>query len=217
MKRITTLFLVSLVFLVANISLAQESKVIEKHINRLEIKKGKKKVFRNSRRDSVLHLSIDTLILNDHASLQFFALKDVKLTVKNAVIGDKAYFSGVGAKNNGTNFDITIGIEKVGSLYVIARGIDAMNGTRTFPNGDGGDVKFTYTSPGFEIQSQDKSAPNYVYIDASPGGRTVNPQTDLAVIMNRIGNNYPRMGGMPQGQVYSGSRGREGEVVIEKN
>lgn len=196
-------------------SFAQEGR--EQHIQKLTLDKKEKESFRSERRDSTLTLYIDTLILKDHASLQFYALKKVKIIVKHAEIGKRASISGVGAKNNATNFDIQMNIQQLGSLFVVARGLDANNGTRTHPNGDGGDVKFVYHHEGIAPQTDNKRAKNYLHIDASAGGRAVTPQTEVRVIMDRIAMGAPRIGGLPQGQVYSGSPGRDGKVSIEGN
>lgn len=196
---------------------AQESR--QEHIPKLVLDKKKKESFRSSSKDSTLTLHIDTLILKDNASLQFYGLKDVKLIVKHAEIGKKAYISGIGAKNNASNFDIEINIQSLGSLYVVARGHDAMNGMRTDPNGDGGNVRFTYDKTGITPQTDNKKGKNYLLIDASAGGYSVNPQSEIRLIMDRIATGtaagLPRVGGLPQGQVYSGSPGRDGKVTIE--
>ncbi|MCL7986884.1 hypothetical protein M8998_02900 [Sphingobacterium sp. lm-10] len=188
---------------------------IQEHIGKLVLSKKKKKVFQNKGRDSTITVRIDTLIMKDRASLQFYGLKDVKLEIGYAEIGKDVVFSGIGNKNNASNFDISVNLAKFQSMYVIARGIDAMNGTRTNPNGDGGNVTFHYATSGLTPQQEDRKAKQYLTIDVSPGGRRVNPPTDIALVMSRIGMGGPRLGGIPQGQVYSGSPGREGKVVVE--
>lgn len=201
------------IFLGLSMVMGQENR--EQHISKLVLDKKKKESFHNDRRDSTLTLRIDTLILKDNASLQFYGLKDVKLIVNYAEIGKKAFISGISAKNNASNFDIEMNIQKLGSLFVVARGHDAMNGMRTDPNGDGGDVKFVYKKDGITPQTDNRKGKNYLYIDASAGGRAVNPQADIRIIMDRVASGIPRVGGLPQGQVYSGSAGREGKVTIE--
>lgn len=208
-----TKHIVSILFLFLGISFlsvgyAQE----EQHITRLELGKKKKKTFNS--RDSSAIIYIDTLIMKDKSSLQFYGKKDVKLVVKHAEIGKGAFISGIGGQNNASDFDIDINLKELGSLYVIARGQDAMNGTKTHPNGDGGTVNFNYDPSGITPQSDDKKQKGYVYIDVSAGGRTTNPVTDLSQIYSRIATSAPGLRGMPQGQVYSGSPGKEGEAVI---
>lgn len=201
-------------FLLLGISMQSFGQAGEQHISKLELRKKEKKIFQDRHRDSTSVLYIDTLIMKDRSSLQFFGKKNVKLVVKYAEIGDKAFISGVGGENNASNFDIDIHLQKLGSLYVIARGLDAMNGTKTYPNGDGGTVNFTYDSQGIMPQTADKKAKNYVFIDVSAGGRTINPTTDLNQIYSRIATAPSGLRGIPQGQIYSGSPGREGQANI---
>ncbi|MFD2599134.1 hypothetical protein ACFSQ3_09225 [Sphingobacterium corticis] len=212
----TALLIASLFFGHLTSAFAQDSTRTER-IGTLQLSKKKKEVFRNQGRDSTLTLEIDTLILKDRASLQFYNLKDVKLKVGYAEIGKDVVISGMGSKNNASNFDIDIHFAKLESMYILARGMDAMNGTRTNPNGDGGNVKIHYSSAGLTPQQEDKKSKNYLAIDASAGGRRVNPPTDIAIVMSRIGMGGPRMGGIPQGQVYSGSPGTEGKVTVESS
>src|SRR5690606_29895372 len=148
------------------------------------------------------------------SSLQFYGKKDVKLVVKHAEIGKNAFISGMGGQNNASNFDIDINLQKLGSLYVIARGQDAMNGTKTHPNGDGGTVNFKYDPSGITPQSDEKKQTGYVYIDVSAGGRAINPVTDLNQIYSHIAMSAAGLRGMPQGQVYTGSPGKEGKATI---
>jgi len=126
------------------------------HFDKLVLKKKEKKMF--SDRDSSSVVYIDTLIMKDKSSLQFFGKKDVKLVVKHAEIDNQAMIMGQGGQNNGSNFDIAVNFQKLGSLYIIARGQDAMNGTKTFPNGDAGNVTLTYDSAGIVPQSTDRKA-----------------------------------------------------------
>ncbi|MFD1770090.1 hypothetical protein [Sphingobacterium suaedae] len=184
----------------------------EQHIPKLELRKKEKKHFNN--RDSSAVIYIDTLIMKDKSSLQFFGKKNVKLIVNYAEIGNRAFISGIGRQNNASNFDIEMHLVKLGSLYVVARGQDAMNGTKTFPNGDGGHVRFAYS--GITPQTSDKKGPNYLYIDVSAGGRTTNPTSDLNQIYSRIATSAPGLRGVPQGQIYSGSPGKDGEIVLKQ-
>lgn len=211
MKNI--LWIVLGIFMGLSSAYAQEGR--EKHISKLVLDKKKRESFYNDRKDSTLILRIDTLILNDNASLQFYGLKDVKLVVNHAEIGKKAFISGIGSKNNASNFDIEMNVQKLGSLFVVARGHDAISGMRTDPNGDGGNVRFAYSPAGITPQTDNRRGKNHLHIDASGGGRAINPQTDVRMIMERVGSGIPRVGGLPQGQVYSGSAGRDGKVSVE--
>jgi len=202
----------SIIFLFLGVSFLSLGYAQEEHIARLELGKKKKKTF--SSRDSSAVIYIDTLIMKDRSSLQFYGKKDVKLIVKHAEIGKGAFISGIGGRNNASDFDIDIKLTKLGSLYVIARGQDAMNGTKTDPNGDGGQVNFKYDPNGITPQTEDKKQANYVYIDVSAGGRAINPVSDLNQIYSRIATSAPGLRGLPQGQVYSGSPGREGKANI---
>ena len=187
----------------------------EEHINRIELGRKKKKIFNS--RDSSTIVYIDTLIMKDRSSLQFYGKKDVKLIVKHAEIGKGVFISGLASQHNASNFDIEINMQKLGSLYIIARGQDAMNGTKTAPNGDGGEVVFKYHPNGIKPQSEDKKQNNFLYVDVSAGGRSINPVSDLNQIYSRIATSAPGLRGMPQGQVYSGSPGKEGKVVITES
>lgn len=184
------------------------------HIEKLSLDKSKKKVFQD--RDSSSTIYIDTLIMKDKSSLQFFGKKDVKLVVKHAEIGNNVVISGQSSKNNASNFDLDFNFKKLGSLYVIARGMDANNGTRTNPNGDAGDVTLTYNANGIEPQTTNKKDKFYLSIDVNPGGLRVTPTTELTNIYAQIARSPSGLRGVPQGQIYSGSPGREGKVIIQK-
>lgn len=207
-------FLGALLFGSMNVAQAQqksERQVI--HLGKLVVEKNKKHAFQG--RDSILTVYIDTLIMKDKASLQFFEKKEVNLIVKNADIAKVAIIYGQGLKNNGTNFDIAINFDKLGSLYIIARGQNANNGTRTFANGDGGNVTLVYESNGFTPQTTDKKGKHYIRIDNTEGGLNVTPSSDIANIYSRIATSAPGLRGVPQGQIYSGSPGKKGEVVVK--
>lgn len=204
--------ILSVIFLFLGLSVLSIGYAQEEHIARVELGRKQKKTFNS--RDSSAVIYIDTLIMKDKSSLQFYGKKDVKLVVKHAEIGKNAFISGIGGQNNASNFDIDINLQKLGSLYVIARGQDAMNGTKTHPNGDGGTVNFKYDPSGITPQSDKKKQKGYVYIDVSAGGRAINPVTDLNQIYSRIAMSAPGLRGMPQGQVYSGSPGKEGKATI---
>lgn len=186
----------------------------ELHFSRIELKRKKKQVFDAVSRDSTLVVYVDTLIMKDRSSLQFYGLKNVKLVVKHAEIDDRAFFSGISGENNASSFDIDIHLAKLGSLYVIARGEDAMNGTKTFPNGDGGDVQFVYSTAGIQPQTTNRKDDRYLHVDAAGGGRATNAYADLNRIYTQIRTSGGGLRGVPQGQIYSGSPGRDGKVTI---
>ncbi|WP_245747585.1 hypothetical protein [Parapedobacter koreensis] len=186
------------------------------HIQKLEIGKKKKEVFTS--RDSSLVLHIDTLIMKDRSQLVFYGKKDVKLHVAHAEIDKRGYLFGTDGKNNGTDFEIDMRLERLGALYVLAGGQDAHNnGSRTYPNGNGGNVHFVYDSGGIVPQTDDKKAPHYVQIDTRAGGYRVNPQNDLNNIYSLInmGAAGRPLGSLAQGRVYSGSPGRDGKSTVK--
>ena len=188
----------------------------EQHFTKVELKKKEKMLFQVKDRDSSAVIHIDTLIMKDRSSLQFFGKKSVKLVVKHAEIGNRAFISGVAGQNNASDFEIEMNLENLGSLYIIARGQDAMNGTRTHPNGNGGTVNFYYEGAGIVPQTTDKKAKNYLYADVSAGGRVINPTSDLNQIYSRIATSAPGLRGIPQGQIYSGSAGTEGKFTLQQ-
>ncbi|MDF2478154.1 MAG: hypothetical protein K0S24_3637 [Sphingobacterium sp.] len=182
------------------------------HFSKLEIgKKAKKNI---DSKDSTAVIHIDTLIMKDNATLSFYGKKNIKITVDYAEIGNKATFYGTDGKNNGANFDINANFQKLGSLYIIAKGDDAFNGTKTFPNGNGGKVKVTLATASIKPQTTDKKSPNYIYADVVAGGRAVNANTDLRNIYDRIKTAPTGLRGLPQGQIYSGSAGTEGSFEL---
>lgn len=206
--HITTLF--CMLLLGVGSSWAQSK---ETRISKLVVEKKKKEIFNS--RDSSITLIIDTLILKDKSSLQFYGKKNVKLIVQHAQIGKNVFISGIGAQNNASNFDINIRLYELGSLYVLAKGQDATNGTRTFPNGDGGQIHFNYFTDGITPQTTNKKEKNYLHTDVSPGGLRVVASTDLRNIYSQIALSSPGLRGVPQGQIYSGSPGKEGKVSIQ--
>lgn len=215
MKTVKFLFFVGTI-LFGSLNLAQAQKKGEGeviHVQKLTLDKKKKQVYQG--RDSVLTLYIDTLIMKDKSTLQFFGKKDVTLIVKNADIANSAAIIGQGIQNNGTNFDIDINFDKLGSLYVIARGQNANNGSKTFPNGDAGNVNIVYESNGFTPQTTDKKGKHYIHIDNTEGGLNVIPSSDVANIYSRISLSSPGLRGLPQGQIYSGSPGKKGTVSLK--
>src|SRR3546814_541424 len=152
------------------------------------------------------------------SQLVFCGKKDVQLHVGHADIAKRGYIYGTDGKNNGTDFKIDMRLEKLGALYVLAGGQDANNnGSRTHPNGDGGDVVFTYDSAGIVPQTGDKKSANYLHIDTRAGGYRVNPQSDLRNIYSMInqGTAGRPLGSLSQGMVYSGSPGEDGEITVK--
>lgn len=182
------------------------------YISKLEIGKKKNKTF--SSRDSSLNLTIDTLIMNDRSRLIFYGKKNVKLKVNHAVIGKDAFIFGTDGKNNGSDMDIAIRFEDLKSLTVSAAGLDAHNGTRTFPNGNGGNVTLKYLADGVTPQQKDKKGTAYLSIDTEAGGYSVNAQSDVRNILSQIGRGSRPLGGLPRGQIYSGSPGVDGKSEV---
>ena len=199
-------------FFISNNAIAQQSEV---KISKLVLDKKQKKIFNN--RDSSIVLFIDTLVMKDKSSMQFYGKKDVKLVISHAEIGNNVYINGRAGKNNASNFDMDINFQKLGSLYVIARGQDANNGMKTDPNGDAGNINLTYSSKGIAPQTKDKKAKNYLHTDVTPGGLKVTPSSDLRRIYDQISMSASGLHGVPQGQIYSGSPGKEGKVTINSN
>lgn len=210
MKLNKQLGLMTFLIALSSLTIGQTADI---HIGKLELNKKEKKVFND--RDSSAVVYIDTLIMKDRSSLQFYGKKDVKLVVKHAEIGDRVFISGQAGKNNASNFDIDINLKKLGSLYVIARGQDANNGMRTDPNGDAGIVNFVYDPAGITPQTVNKKQKNYLYVDVTPGGRHVTPSAEITNIYSRIATSGPGLIGLPQGQIYSGSPGKDGKVTIQ--
>lgn len=216
MKTKFILFILS-VLLVGQVNSiqAQDKKQVETlYLKKLVVDKKQKKTFQG--RDSLLTVVIDTLIMKDKSTLQFLGKKDVTLVIKHADLGKDVVFFGQGLKNNGTNFNIDIDFNKLASLYVLAPGQNAMNGTKTFPNGDGGNVLINYTSNGFEPQTTNKKDKHYIHIDNTEGGLNISPSSDVNLIYSRIALSGPGLRGLPQGQIYSGSPGKKGSSTITK-
>src|SRR5690606_21393278 len=206
-KRIIGVFVACL--LVGTLS----AQTTTQHFDKLVLKKKEKKVFSDRDSSSVIH--IDTLIMKDKSSLQFFGKKDVTIVANYAEIGDQVMIVGQAGQNNGSNFDIEANFQKLGSMYIIARGRDAMNGTKTFPNGNAGNITLTYDPSGVTPQTSDKKAKNYLLPDVTPGGLHVTPTAELNNIYSMIARAPRGLRGVPQGQIYSGSPGKEGVVVIK--
>jgi len=198
----------------SGVAVAQEADTVR--IAKLEIDRKKKEVFAG--KDTTLVAYIDTLVMEDRSQLVFFGKTDVVLHVGHAEIGKRAYLFGTDGKNNGTNFDIDIRFGGLGALYVLAGGLDANNnGSRTHPNGNGGNVNLVYDSDGIKPQTDDKKAPHYVQLDTRAGGYRVNPQNDLNNIYSLINRGSPGrpLGNLAQGTVYSGSPGKDGKSTIK--
>lgn len=185
------------------------------HISTLEIEKRDTEVF--SRGDSSMILVIDTLVMGDRSDIRFVGKKDVKLVINHAIIGNRVSIFGNDGKNNGTDFDINIRFDQLGSLFVLAGGIDANNGFRTYPNGNGGNVTLHYDESGIIPQTDTRRDTHYLAIDTRAGGYRNNPQSEIRNIYGRINSSVigRPLSGLPQGQIYSGSPGRDGEVVVD--
>jgi len=63
-------------------------------------------------------------------------------------------------------------------------------------------------------QSTDKKAKNYLKVDTQAGGKSVNAEPDLRYIYSRIQQAPAGLRGLPQGQIYSGSPGRDGTYEL---
>ncbi|UIR57194.1 hypothetical protein LZQ00_05115 [Sphingobacterium sp. SRCM116780] len=184
------------------------------HISKLEIGKKAKKVFNNKSSDSISSIHIDTLIMDDKASLIFYGQKNVNLTIGNAIIGNNVSISGTDGKNNGSHFNIQSNFKKLGSLYIIAKGDNAFNGTKTYPNGNGGNVKLELLDNSIHPQLKDKKETNYLRVSNEAGGKAVNATSDLRNIYDRVRQAPAGLRGLPQGQIYSGSPGIDGKTEI---
>src|SRR5690606_36994413 len=114
-------FITCILIMTVSIASAQDTDTI--HIPKLEIERNKKEVFAG--RDSSLVVYIDTLVMKNKSQLVFFGKKDVQLHVQHATIEKRGYIYGTDGKNNGTDFTIDMGFEKLGALYVLAGGQDA--------------------------------------------------------------------------------------------
>lgn len=210
MKKLSFIILFSFI-MTCGLASAQEQEV---RLGTLHLSQKETKKFRTPR-DSSIRLVIDTLIMEDKSSLRFFGKKEVNIEVQHAFIGENTYISGVGSQNNASHFKMDIGFEKLGSLSILAKGIDAINGTKTFPNGDGGNVTLTYNPSMIVPQTQDKKGQHYLHVDTSPGGLHVTPSSEIGLLYSRIAQAPSGLRGLPQGQVYSGSAGKEGKVEIK--
>lgn len=176
-----------------------------------------KKSFSFGGNDSTGSVLIDTLIMNDKAALKLYGKKNFNLTVLNAFIGKKCYISGTDGKHNGTNLDLVINFEELGDLAIDVGGLDAINGTRTFPNGNGGKLNLTYLDSGIQPQFDKRRQKNFIAMNTRAGGYRVTPQSDLYVIFSRIGGPRGRpLSQLPQGQVYSGAIGRDGKADVKE-
>ena len=207
-----TIGILTMAFAIHFSSFAQSSDI---HLDKLTLDKKEKKTFNT--KDSSITVYIDTLVMKDKSSLQFYGKNDVKLIVKHAEIGENVYIAGEAGKNNASNFDIDINFQKLGSLYINARGKDAMNGTKTYPNGNAGDVTLVYNADGIKPQTEDKKQDNYIKVDVNPGGLHVTPSSEIPLIYSQIKRAPNGLRGLPQGQIYSGSTGKEGKVTIKAN
>jgi hypothetical protein len=71
-------------------------------------------------------------------------------------------------------------------------------------------------SSGKKPQSEDKRAANYLLVFNQGAGQTVNPQTDVPIIIDRIrmGSAGRPLGQFPNGRVYSANIGRTGKTAV---
>ncbi len=205
----------SLIMLIMATAFGQAQERTTVHLATLEIGKRDSEIF--SRGDSSMTLYIDTLIMADRSSIRFVGKKDVELVVKHAIIGNRASIFGNDGKNNGTDFDIDIRFDELGSLFVLAGGMDANNGFRTHPNGNGGDVTLHYDEAGIVPQTENRRGKNYLTVDTRAGGYRNNPQSEIRHIYGRINPSIigRPLAALPQGTIYSGSPGRDGKSVIK--
>jgi hypothetical protein len=209
MKRFAFFF----ILLFPVLSWAQEQSLIK--ISKLEI--DPRRSYEWTEGDSTLKILIDTLVMNDRSKLVFVGKKAVDLTVNHAQIGKESLIMGDDSKNNGTNLTLNVNFEKLRSLFVDVSGQDARMRNRHYNNGNGGHVVINYLASGVKPQIGDKRTNGYLSVKNQGGGYTVNPQTDIAVIMDRIrqGNPGRPLGQFPNGRVYSGGVGREGKTAIK--
>lgn len=165
--------------------------------------------------DSITSIFIDTLIMKDKSKLSFVAKKKVNLVVKYAIIGKDVVIRGDDSKNNGTDLNLSINFVQLRSLYIDVSGEDARSSNRHYENGNGGNVVLSYLSVGQRPQIADKKSASFVSIRNRAGGYTVNPQTDIAILLGQVrtGSGRP-LGQLPSGRVYSGGIGRDGKITI---
>lgn len=195
------------------VSICQTTSPDTIRISKLVIDSKKTHYFKQG--DSTVFVIIDTLIMKDKASLYFTAKKNISLTAHEATIGKNCILTANDTKNNGTNLNLNVNFEQLGSLYVDVSGFEARSGNRKFDNGNGGKVNLSFLSGGKNPQSADKNRPNYLSINNKAGGYTVNPQTDIAVLFQQMRNGAPgRFGGLPNGRVFSGNLGKDGTTSI---
>ncbi|MBC8053393.1 MAG: hypothetical protein H7Y13_10040 [Sphingobacteriaceae bacterium] len=210
MKRILLYFMLFLPLF----SLAQSNSSIIK-IGKLVLEGRKSFYF--SKGDSSASLIIDTLIMKDKSKLFFTNKKKINLVVNHAQIGKDCVIFGTDGKNNGTDLNLSMNFIALKSLYINVSGEEAKIANRHFDNGNGGQVVLNYVSGGKKPQTTDKRGAGYVSISNKAGGNLVNPQTDMAVIMDRLRNGTAGrpLGQFPQGRVYSGNMGRDGKATIK--
>lgn len=175
-----------------------------------------KKTFNFKEGDSTASFSIDTLIMKDKSSLFFVAKKKVNLVVNYAVIGKDCVIRGNDTKNNGTDLNLSVNFIQLKSLFIDVSGGEARAYNRHYDNGNGGNVVLSYLSSGRKPQVTNKRGSDYLSIKNNGGGNIVNPQTDIAVLLGQIRTGAPgRVGGLPNGRVYSGNTGRNGKTIIQ--
>lgn len=210
LKNSLTLFWVSIAFL----GFSQEKEGIE-FPNTLIIKKGNKFVFDRPDSDSTLYLKLDTLILEDKASLEFYGYKDVTLDIGHSIIGKRALIKGSFKENHAAHISLKTRFDKLESLHILAAGQDANNGFRTHDNGNGGNVEVHYSFAGIEPQTTKKRQKHFLDIQNQGGGKFINPTVEVGRVLSNIHSTNGRIVGLPQGQVYSGSPGKDGKTIIK--
>jgi hypothetical protein len=174
-----------------------------------------KKSYTITEGDSITSIVIDTQIMKDKSKLSFVSKKQVSLVVKHAIIGKDVVISGNDSKNNGTDLNLSVNFVQLRSLYIDVSGEDARSSNRHYGNGNGGHVVLSYLSSGQRPQIADKKSANFVSIRNRAGGYTVNPQTNITVLLGQIRSGSGRpLGQLPNGRVYSGGIGRDGKITI---
>lgn len=186
----------------------------QEHIPRLELSAKEKLVF--SGKDSIIHLKIDTLIMKDRSVLNFFNKKQVILEIGYAEIGEKVKWIGQDGKNNGSNFDVTIHLAKMGNLYVDAGGLKATRGRNALPHGNGGHIQVSYSKTGIAPQISDRKAPHYFRANVIGGDNVADSRSEIQMLQSQIGTGQMALAGLPQGRIYSGTPGNNGTVSLKR-
>jgi len=211
MKALTLYFCLFLPFLALSQSLPDQSIRIPKLVV------DSKKTYYLDQGDSTATIVIDTLVMANKARLYLVDKKKVKLVVNNATVGKDCVITGNDGKNNGTDLKMAVNFSQLQSLFIDVSGDDAKNGNRNFDNGNGGSVILNYLASGKKPQLTDKKSANYLSVKNRAGGYMVNPQTDIAVLVDQIKNGTAGrpLGNLPNGKVYSGNIGKDGTTSIQ--